>query len=153
MFKDIFEAAKNPVNISWDKKGNRWHGFFDVHHQEFEIIINKYYSCKNSYIYQFKFFRDDESKIFNDNKYHFIVYATIKHALHEYVKETKPDILLFAAADESKARISMYRLEASNLASKYHYHDLTKISEDNDIVFGIYKEDKDKKCILELIGE
>ena len=148
LFKDfINEAGKDPAEIKWVKKNKNYHGEFFINGQKFEIDVTLMDNEKAD-AYQFKFYRNDDVKMFNDVKYAFGVVATIKEALDYIVKTIKPDILVFAASDNSAARKALYKLEAAKIATKYNYLDITR-SKDieeaglaSDIIFGIYKNDK-----------
>ncbi|MHB8098174.1 MAG: hypothetical protein ACYDD5_01115 [Sulfuricurvum sp.] len=83
--------------------------------------------------------------------------ATIKQALLESMEKLNPDMLLFASSDKSKARISLYKLEAASLATKFNYHDITKSSQlkeygyGSDVIFGIYRNEDVLKQALEKV--
>lgn len=154
LFKDfINEADKTAAEIKWIKKNKNYYGEFYVNEQKFEINVTLMDNEKAD-VYQFKFYRDKSTKMFNDNKYAFGVVATIKEALDYIVKTLKPDILVFAASDDSTTRKALYKLEAARIASKYDYFDITR-SKDieeagfaSDVIFGIYKNDKILQDVL-----
>ena len=145
LFRDYMnEAGKSPVEVKWTKKNKNYHGEFFIGEQKFEIAVTLM-DNDSADIYQFKFYRDESTKMYNDIKYAFGVVATIKVALDYIVRLLKPDILVFAASDNSTTRKALYRLEAANLATKYNYFDITR-SKDieeagfaSDVIFGIYK--------------
>ena len=154
LFSDYMnEAGKSPVEVKWVKKNKNYHGEFFINEQKFEIDVTLMDNEKAD-VYQFKFYRDKSTKIFNDIKYAFGVVATIKEALDYIVKIIKPDILVFAASDDSNARKALYKLEAAKIATKYNYLDITR-SKDieeagfaSDVIFGIYKNDKILQDVL-----
>jgi hypothetical protein len=154
LFKDfINEAGKTAAEIKWIKKNKNYYGEFYVNAQKFEINVTLMDNEKAD-VYQFKFYRDKSTKMFNDNKYAFGVVATIKEALDYIVKTLKPDILVFAASDDSTTRKALYKLEAARIATKYDYFDITR-SKDieeagfaSDVIFGIYKNDKILQDVL-----
>lgn len=164
-FRDfLLEVAKEAVLINWTKKGKELFGKFNVKDQAFSIeitILDKENTTDKDYVevFQFKFYRNNETKMFNDNKYvlgALGVVPTIKVALDYAVKILNPDVLVFAASDNSKARKSLYKLEAAKLASKYKYHDITRNEQLHNLgyaefVFGLYKsEDIMKKLLKDL---
>lgn len=154
LFRDfINEAGKTAAEIKWVKKNKNYYGVFYINEQKFEINVTLMDNEKAD-VYQFKFYRDKSTKMFNDTKYAFGVVATIKEALDYIVKTLKPDILVFAASDDSTARKALYKLEAARIASKYDYFDITR-SKDikeagfaSDIIFGICKNDKILQDVL-----
>lgn len=157
LFSDfINEAGKSPAEVKWIKKNKNYHGEFFIGEQKFEIAVTLLDNDSVD-IYQFKFYRDESTKMYNDVKYAFGVVATIKVALDYIVRLLKPDILVFAASDNSTTRKALYKLEAANLATKYNYFDITR-SKDieevglaSDVVFGIYKNKEIlKKALSEL---
>ena len=124
LWKDFLnEAGKSPAEIKWNKKGKNYYGEFFVNEQKFEIEVTIMDNEKAN-VYQFKFYRDKYTKMFNDNKYSFGVVATIKDALEYIVKYLNPDVLVFAASDDSTTRKALYKLEAAKIASKYNYLDI-----------------------------
>lgn len=148
-FLRLNEVAKNPVEIKWKFINDELFGTFNVKSndetQDFEIEATRF---EENGVYQFKFYRDKQTKMFNDDKYMFVVVPTIKQALDYAMRKLNPEILVFAASDESKSRKSMYRLEAAKLASKYNYFDITRDKDLEELgftgfVFGVYKS-KDK---------
>ena len=154
LFKDfINEAGKTAAEIKWIKKNKNYYDEFYVNAQKFEINVTLMDNEKAD-VYQFKFYRDKSTKMFNNNKYAFGVVATIKEALDYIVKTLKPDILVFAASDDSTTRKALYKLEAARIATKYDYFDITR-SKDieeagfaSDVIFGIYKNDKILQDVL-----
>ena len=147
------EAGKSPVEIKWNKKGKNYYGEFYIGEQKFDIEVTLM-DNESADVYQFKFYRDNDVKMFNDNKYSFGVVATIKEALDYIVNKIKPDVLVFAASDNSATRKELYKLEAARVASKYKYNSIANSKGlkdagfDNDIIFGIYKSDKILQDIL-----
>lgn len=137
------EAGKEAVEIIWTKKGKNLHGEFVVKDQKFEIEVTLLEN-KSADVYQFKFYRNKKTKMHDDFKYNFGVVPTIREVLDYCVNLLKPDVLVFASADESSARKSMYKLEAAKIAKKYHYNDLTRSADlvemgySSDVIFGIY---------------
>ena len=151
LFKDfINEAGKDPAEIKWIKKNKNYHGEFFINGQKFEIDVTLMDNEKAD-AYQFKFYRDKSTKIFNDVKYAFGVVATIKDALDYIVKTIKPDILVFAASDDSSARKALYKLEAAQVATKYRYNSiassrgLEEAGFASDVIFGIYVNDEGRQ--------
>jgi hypothetical protein len=154
LFRDYLnEAGKSPAEIKWYKKGKNYYGEFFVNEQKFDIEVTLM-DNEAADVYQFKFYRDKYTKMFNDNKYSFGVVATIKEALDYIVKNLKPDVLVFASSDDSTTRKALYKLEAAKVASKYDYLDITRSKDieemgyGGDVIFGIYKSDKILQSIL-----
>ena len=147
------EAGKTAAEIKWNKKNKDYYGEFHISGQKFDIEVTLM-DNELADVYQFKFYRDKYTKMFNDNKYAFGVVATIKEALDYIVKKIKPDILVFAASDDSTARKALYKLEAAKIASKYDYLDITRSKDieemgyGGDVIFGIYKSDKILQSVL-----
>ena len=150
MFKELFEAGKNPVNITW-KKSKNWVGSFMIDSQTFDIEVTEMNLCKDVKVYQYKFYRDKSVKIINDYKYAFQVHATVKSGIIDFVKSKKPAVLLFSAVDESAARKAMYKKVGGELANQFKYNDLSQIDPNNDIIFGIYKDQVGYDCIMSMI--
>jgi len=149
----LTEAGKTPVEINWIKRHNEWSGSFIIKEQRFEIEITIVETCNKINIFQFKFFRDKQTKLFNDMKYPFQVYPTIKTALEEFVKTEEPDAIVFAAVEDSKARKEAYKLEGGYLAHKYNYFDVSQIPDLKGFpLFGIYKKQEFKQCVFDMIG-
>ena len=147
------EAGKSPAEIKWNKKGKNYYGEFYIGEQKFDIEVTLM-DNESADVYQFKFYRDKYTKMFNDNKYSFGVVATIKEALDYIVKKINPDVLVFAASDDSTTRKALYKLEAAKIASKYNYLDITRSKDieemgyGGDVIFGIYKSDKILQSVL-----
>jgi hypothetical protein len=147
------EAGKSPAEIKWTKKGKNYYGEFFVNGQKFDIEVTLM-DNEAADVYQFKFYRDNDVKMFNDNKYSFGVVATIKEALDYIVKKINPDVLVFAASDNSITRKELYKLEAAKVALKYNYNSIASSKGlkdagfENDVIFGIYKSDKILQAIL-----
>ena len=142
-FRDLLEAAKNPTEIFWYKRKNELFGTFNVKEQKFEIEVTKLDNIVD--VYQFKFYRDSKTNMFNDMRYALTAVPTIKHAA-EYVMTTlKPDVLLFASSDDSNARKSMYKVYSEELAKKFKYNSITTSKTlidsgfSTDVIFGVYK--------------
>lgn len=154
LWKDFLnEAGKSPAEIKWNKRGKNYYGEFFVNEQKFEIEVTIIDNEKAN-VYQFKFYRDKYTKMFNDNKYSFGVVATIKDTLDYIVKHLNPDVLVFAASDDSATRKALYKLEAAKTATKYNYLDITRSKDieemgyGSDVIFGIYKTDKILQAVL-----
>ena len=136
------EAGNTPADIKWVKNNKGLFGNFKIKDQIFDIQVTKLDENKFD-IFQFKFYRDDETKMFNDMKYAMGVVPTIKVALDYVMSNLKPDGLVFAASDESKTRKALYKLNAAKIATKYKYHDMTKDEKlkefrfDSDVIFGV----------------
>lgn len=147
------EAGKTASEIKWNKKSKNYYGEFYIGEQKFDIEVTLT-DNEAADVYQFKFYRDKYTKMFNDNKYSFGVVATIKEALDYIVKNLKPDVLVFAASDDSTIRKALYKLEAAKIASKYNYLDITRSKDieemgyGGDVIFGIYKSDKILQSVL-----
>ena len=147
------EAGKSPAEIKWNKKGKNYYGEFYTGEQKFDIEVTLMNNDLAD-VYQFKFYRNNDVKMFNDNKYAFGVVATIKEALDYIVNKIKPDVLGFAASDNSATRKALYKLEAAKVADKYKYNSIASSKGlkdagfDNDVIFGIYKSDKILQDIL-----
>ena len=146
------EAGKSPAEIKWNKKGKNYYGEFYTGEQKFDIEVTLM-DNESADVYQFKFYRDNDVKMFNDNQYAFGV-ATIKEALDYIVNKIKPDVLVFAASDNSATRKALYKLEAAKVADKYKYNSIASSKGlkdagfDNDVIYGIYKSDKILQDIL-----
>lgn len=156
-FKELLlEISSTPKEIKWKHKEDNLYGEFDIKDQVFNIEVTSL-DAEDLKIYQFKFYRNNETKMFNDHKYTIGVMATIKQALLESMEKLNPDMLLFASSDKSKARISLYKLEAASLATKFNYHDITKSSQlkeygyGSDVIFGIYRNEDVLKQALEKV--
>ena len=147
------EAGKTAAEIKWNKKNKDYYGEFHISGQKFDIEVTLM-DNESADVYQFKFYRNNDVKMFNDNKYAFGVVATIKEALDYIVKKIKPDILVFAASDNSSARKELYKLEAAKIAVKYNYESIasSKGLKDagfgGDVIFGIYKNDEILQSVL-----
>ena len=147
------EAGKSPAEIKWNKKGKNYYGEFYTGEQKFDIEVTLM-DNESADVYQFKFYRDNDVKMFNDNKYAFGGVATIKEALDYIVNKIKPDVLVLAASDNSATRKALYKLEAAKVADKYKYNSIASSKGlkdagfDNDVIYGIYKSDKILQDIL-----
>ena len=147
------EAGKTASEIKWEKNSKNYYGEFYIGEQKFDIEVTLM-DNETAEVYQFKFYRNNDVKMFNDNKYAFGVVATIKEALDYIVNKIKPDVLVFAASDNSTARKELYKLEAAKIAVKYKYNSIASSKGlkdagfDNDIIYGIYKSDKILQDIL-----
>ncbi len=155
LFTDFMnEAGKEPAEIKWVKKNKNYYGEFFINEQKFDIEVTLMDNEKAD-VYQFKFYRNEDVKMFNDVKYAFGVVATIKEALDYIVKTIKPDILVFVASDNSAARKALYKLEAAKVATKYRYNSiassrgLEEAGFASDVIFGIYKNDKILQDVLD----
>ena len=118
-FRDLIEAAKTPTTIVWSKLTHGVFGTFTVKEQKFEIEVTKLDNTAD--VYQFKFYRDSKTSMFNDMRYALTVVPTIKHATEYVITTLKPDVLLFASSDNSNARKSMYKAFSEELAKKFKY--------------------------------
>ena len=154
LFSDyINEAGKSPVEVKWTKKNKNYNGEFFIGEQKFEIEVTLM-DNETAEVYQFKFYRNSDVKMYNDVKYAFGVVATIKEALDYIVKTIKPDMLVFAASDNSAARKALYKLGAAKVADKYKYNSIASskgIEEAgfaSDVIFGIYKNEEILKNVL-----
>lgn len=154
LWKDfINEAGKSPAEIMWNKRGKNYYGEFFVNEQKFEIEVTLMGNEKAD-VYQFKFYRENDVKMFNDNKYAFGVVATIKDALDYIVNKLKPDLMVFAASDNSDARKALYKLESAKIANKYNYKSiasskgLEEAGFSSDVIYGIYKNDEILQAVL-----
>ena len=154
LFSDyINEAGKGPVEVKWIKKNKNYNGEFFIGEQKFEIEVTLM-DNETAEVYQFKFYRNSDVKMYNDVKYAFGAVATIKEALDYIVKTIKPDMLVFAASDNSAARKALYKLEAARVAEKYKYNSIASskgIEEAgfaSDVIFGIYKNEEILKNVL-----
>lgn len=154
VFKDfINEAGKTPAEIKWVVKNKNYYGEFFINEQRFTIEVTLMGNEKAE-VYQLKFYRNEDVKMFNDIKYAYGVVATIKQALDYIVKTLKPDILVFASSDDSSARKALYKLEAAKVANKYKYNSiasskgLEEAGFTSDVIFGIYKNDKTLQDVL-----
>lgn len=147
------EAGKSPAEIKWNKKSKNYYGEFFVNEQKFDIEVTLM-DNESADVYQFKFYRDNDVKMFNDYKYSFGVVATIKEALDYIVKKINPDVLVFASSDNSVTRKELYKLEAAKVADKYKYNSIASSKGlkdagfENDVIFGIYKSDKILQAVL-----
>jgi hypothetical protein len=154
----LSEAGTSPLNIVWETKGKSSKGYFIAlfgeEKQKFDIDVSVLDNCNGIDIIQFKFFKDNSTKLANENKYMFQVLATVRDALYTYVNYFKPEMLLFASSDNSSSRKAIYKLESARLATKFNYFDVSKLDglKDTDILFGIYKDKKYTNCIEELTG-
>ena len=98
--------------------------------------------------------------MFNDMEYALLVVPTIKSALTYAMETLNPDMLVFAASDESSARKSMYKNEANVISKKFKYLNiagsstLKEMGYTPDIIFGVYRNEdimkKAKKVSLQL---
>lgn len=142
------EVGNQPLPIKWKQTtDNGFHtltGIFLVDEQPFDISISPLDGDK-SVVYQFKFYRNGHTHMFNDVKYSFKVLSTLKYALEYAMKKLNPDILVFASVDDSAARKSIYRTMAGYIATKFRYLDITR-NEDlqrmgllGDSIFGVYR--------------
>ena len=154
LFRDFMnEAGKNSAEVKWVKKNKNYHGEFFINEQKFEIDVTLMENEKAD-VYQFKFYRDNDVKMFNNNKYAFGVVATIKEALDHIVNKIKPEVLVFAASDNSATRKALYKLEAAKVADKYKYNSIASSKGlrdagfDSDIIYGIYITDKVLQDVL-----
>lgn len=155
--KKLNEAGKDAQKISWNKMNDELQGSFEINEVAFDIEVSKLELDKIS-AYQFKFYREGKTKMFNDIKYSYKVIPTIKSALDYAMKTLDPDILLFAASDDSVTKKALYKTEASYIATKYNYLDVTRNSDleklgfGDDILFGVYRTEDIMKKALELSG-
>lgn len=142
------EVGDQPYDIIWDRNNINLNGKFYIDNIEFNIAMTPLHDDTGNdiKIYQFKFYRGKEIKMFCDVKYNFKVFSTIKRGLYYAMKEIMPDILVFAASDENKARKALYKTAAGGLAGYFNYHDITRDSDliimkqvFGDVVFGVYK--------------
>lgn len=154
IFRDYLnEAGKTASEIKWTKHKKNYYGEFYISDQKFDIEVTLM-DNETADVYQFKFYRNNDVKMFNDNKYAFGVVATIKEALDYIVQKVQPDILVFAASDNSSARKELYKLEAAKVAKKYNYNSiasskgLKEAGFASDVIFGIYKNDKILQDVL-----
>lgn len=140
----INEIGNQPLEITWNKQNDIINGEFYIEDQPFNIEFTPL-DGNTTIIYQFKFYRDGETSLFNDVKYSFKVLSTLKQALSDVMDWLHPDILVFAAVDDSSARKSLYKTMGGYLATKYNYHDITrnqdliKMGLLGNNIFGIYK--------------
>lgn len=153
-FRDLLEAGTTPVEITWQTRNNDLFGVFVVKEQKFEIEVTKL--DNTVLVYQFKFYRDSKTNMFNDMIYALTVVPTIKSAVHYAIMKLNPDVLLFASSDNSNVRKSMYKMYSEELAKKFKYNSITtsKTLADagfsNDVIFGVYKtEDMLNQLLLE----
>lgn len=146
------EAGVHPVDVRWTKKGVNLYGEFEVKGQIFDIQVTTLDS--DVVVYQFKFYRDGDTKMFNDMIYALSVVPTIKKALDYAMEELNPDIVVFASSDKSIARRSMYKVHAEVVARKYGYLNIVRsetlkdFGYGDDVIFGVYRnEDIMKKAM------
>lgn len=147
----INEVGNQPLPIEWKQTtDNGFHtltGIFFVDEQPFDISVSPL-DGNTSTVYQFKFYRNGHTHMFNDIKYSFKVLSTLKHALEHAIKELNPDILVFASVDDSAARKSIYKTMAGYISTKFRYLDITR-NDDlqqmgllGDNIFGIYRNEE-----------
>ena len=152
-FLALTEAGKNPVDINWNKRKDRWEGSFYI--KDIEYNIETYISDieVDFDIWEFKFYKNrNETQITGDFKTHFIIVPTIQNAFEEFIKEKKPDCVLFLASDNSKSRKSLYNNISLDISSRYKYYSINPMLPKNDILFGICKSKNIVEQIKELIG-
>lgn len=145
----LTEAGKNAAVVKWIKKQNEWFGKFNINNIEYNIEAYTNNDIDVDFdIWEFKFFKDKIiTKITGDFKTHFILVPTISKAFEDFVKEKKPDCVLFLASDESKSRKSLYKQNSDSIASKYNYYSVNPHIGEHDMLFGICK---DKSMIQEI---
>lgn len=155
-FKEFFElseAGKNPIKLNWSKTNEKWFTTFEISSILYTVQAKHFETCNNFKIWEFKFYKNDkETMITGDFKTHFKIVPTIINALDEFVKDIQPDILVFLASDNSQARKKLYKANSDYIASKYHYISINPRLNDNDILFGICKNEKMLDCLKEMIG-
>lgn len=152
-FLELTEAGKNPTEINWKKTNNRWDGIFNI--KDIEYNIETYISDieVDFDIWEFKFYKNKkETQITGDFKTHFIIVPTIQNAFEEFIKEKKPDCVLFLASDNSKSRKSLYNNISLDISTRYKYYSINPMLPKNDILFGICKSKNIVEQIKELIG-
>ncbi len=151
---ELLEAGKDPIEVNWVKTINKWSGNFLFNDIEYNIeaYTNKDIDVDFN-IWEFKFYKDKSTTmITGDFKAHFKIVPTISKAFLDFVKEKKPDSVLFLASDDSKSRKSLYKQNSDIAASKYNYISINPILDNNEILFGICKTKDMIQDIKELIG-
>lgn len=104
-FLALTEAGKNAVKVTFKKSKYRWTSTFDINNIEYNIEAYTNNELDTNFeIWEFKFYKDkNTTQITGDFKSHFVLVPTIIDAFDEFVKEKKPDCVLFLASDESKS--------------------------------------------------
>ena len=152
VFRDLIEAARTPATINWRYINGDLFGEFLAKDQKFEIEVTRLDNVVE--VYQFKFYRDNKTEMFNDMEYALIVVPTIKSAVDYTMTKLKPDVLLFASSDNSKARKSMYKSYSEELSKKFKYNSIARSKTlmdagfSTDIIFGVYKNENILKELL-----
>lgn len=152
-FLELTEAGKNPVEIKWKKTNNRWEGNFEIKGIEYNIEIYISDIEVNFDIWEFKFYKNkNETQITGDFRSHFIIVPTIQKALEDFIKNKKPNCVIFLASDNSKSRKSLYNNTSLDIASRFNYYSVNPMLPKNDIVFGMCKEKYMLEELKKLIG-
>lgn len=148
----LTEAGKNPAKIKWSKKPDDWKGKFIINNIEYNIHIYNDEIVEDFIVWEFKFYKDENTtKITGDFATHFILVPTIKNAFEDFIKEKKPDAVLFLAADTSKSRKSLYKQTSDYIGSKYNYISINPMLDNNETLFGVCKEQYMADTVKKLI--
>lgn len=153
-FLSLTEAGKNAVKVKFKKTKDRWESKFYINEIEYNIEAYTTDDLDTDFeIWEFKFYKDKSTaQIMGDFKTHFVLVPTIIDAFDEFVKEKKPDCVLFLANDESKSRKSLYKSNSDAVASKYNYFSINPMLPKNNILFGICKKKEMIDDIKNLMG-
>ena len=151
--KGLFEAAKNPLPIKWNKTLNKWIGNFEIDKNIFEIHINKNSDyCDTIDVWEFKFSRNHSTEMTKDYKYPFIVVPTIQSAMEEFLKEKKPKVIGFVGNKDDKGRVKMYEKNSKVYSDKYGYKLFLDKSTDY-YAFVLFSDNEFKNCAEKLIRD
>ena len=150
----LTEAGKNAVKVKFKKSKHRWEATFEVKDIEYNIEAYTNDDLDVDFeIREFKFYKDKSTaEITGDFKTHFALVPTIIAAFDEFVKEKKPDCVLFLAVDSSKSRKSLYKVNSDSVASKYDYYSINPMLPKNNMLFGICKEKRMIDDVKNLMG-
>jgi hypothetical protein len=146
------EIVNTPFNINYVNNKNRLIGDFTINEKKYIIIYQTYYNN----IITVKFYKQDLSGdwdtniIDRDNQnvgQAGRVLSTVKESIFGYIKENKPNCLLFGALDASKDRKNLYNHFCNDIIFKFNEYKFEKGYINNETFFIVYNDLFDKSII------
>jgi hypothetical protein len=152
VFNVFLESFETKIDIHYKNNNGAIYGYFSLNNIDY-LIIFRFYELS---VCTVKFYRKDISlnewtptitdKNDSDTKQSIKVLSTIKHAVIDFIKENKPNFLIFGAMDKSKGRKNLYTyfcLDLINIFPSYEYKEFPY----NGIIYILYNKDLDINII------
>lgn len=150
-------SLNTSCNITWNVKDEDWRGLFlTPKHKKYQIDINSgssFFNRPTWYSFAFALFNNGgwNSALLNTNDENFLVLATIKKALADFINDILPEVLITITR---VGEMSFYKSFGEKIAIETNgEYTFNGFSHKSDYFFILFKKDKINKEEQELIKE